>query len=99
MSLKFKNKSYYFIDRSGSYAYRQQISKLVGCDLRNIGTLSFDIGSFQSCATGNGKIFVCFGDSQKDLCYRSTDPLGQFTSIGRSSYGHYYTNIAASDGI
>ena len=99
MSLKFKNKSYYFIDRSGSFPYKQQISKLVGCDLRRIGSLSFDIGEYQSCATGNGKIFVCFGYSEQDLCYRSTDPLGQFTSIGRSSYGHFDTNIAASDGI
>ena len=97
--LNFKNKSYYFLARSGSFPYKQQISKLVGCDLRRIGSLSFDIGQYQSCATGNGKIFVCFGYSEQDLCYRSTDPLGQFTSIGRSSYGHYDTNIAASDGI
>ena len=90
---------YFFLGRSLSRTHKQQISKLVGCDLRRIGTLNFDIGYNQSCATGNGKIFVCFGISQRDLCYRSTDPLGQFTSIGRSSYGHYDTNIAASDGI
>ena len=99
MSLQFQKQILFFLDRSYSGAYKQQISKLVGCDLRRIGSLSFDIGQYQSCATGNGKIFVCFGSSQQDLCYRSTDPLGQFTSIGRSSYGHYDTNIAASDGI
>ena len=97
--LNVEDKSYFFLYRSGSGTYKQQISKLVGCDLRRIGSLSFDIGTSQSCATGNGKIFVCFGSSQKDMCYRSTDPLGQFTSIGRSSYVHFDTNIAASDGI
>ena len=99
MSFKLGAKNLNYFERSGSEGYAQQISKLVGCDLRNIGTLSFDIGQYQSCATGHGKIFVCFGSSQQDLCYRSTDPLGQFTSIGRSSYGHFETNIAASDGI
>ena len=96
--LNVEDKSYYFLYR-GSPTYKQQISKLVGCDLRRIGSLSFDIGHLQSCATGNDKIFVCFGYSEQDLCYRSTDPLGQFTSIGQSSYGHYLSNIAASDGI
>ena len=82
-----------------SSGYRQQISKLVGCDLRSVGTLSFDMGINLSCATGNGKIFICFGSKQTNLCYRSFDPLGNFTSIGRSSYGHGNTYIAASDGI
>ena len=60
MSFKLGAKNLNYFERSGSEGYAQQISKLVGCDLRRIGTLSFNIGSYQNCVTGTDKMLVCF---------------------------------------
>ena len=87
------------IKRSASSTYKQQISKVKGCGLRRIGTMDFDIGSHQTCTTARDTIYVCFGQARdRNECYASSAPLGKFSAIQKSSYGHYQTRLSASPG-
>lgn len=84
------------IQRSSERSYKQQIAKVIGCSLRRIGTLSFDIGYPQTCTTARENIYVCFGSTGQNECYVSSEPLGQFIAIVDSTYGHHQTRLASS---
>ena len=44
-------------------------------------------------------IVLCFGDPKnRDVCRQSNNPVGSFTKIPNSNYGHRTTRIASIDG-
>ena len=79
----------------------KQISKLNGCQLERIGSLSFN-HDFGTCAVVNDEdIYLCFNDGgSADLkrCRKANEPMGVFKEINQSNYEHRYTRIGASSG-
>ena len=95
-SLKIVHRDKTTMYRASERTYKQQIAKVVGCNLRRIGTLSFDIGYPQACTTARETIYVCFGSTGQNECYASSEPLGQFKAIEDSTYGHHQTRLSSS---
>ena len=94
-SLTWRNEHFVF----GGSSQKRQISQIVGCELKRVGSLAFD-HYFGACTTvGNSLIYLCFnyesGDYKK--CRMATSPMGQFEEINPSTDDHEYTRIAASD--
>lgn len=82
--------------------YSQQISVVNNCKLKPIKKLPF-VMWFGACAQRNdAEVFICFessvdGSTWKN-CHRATGPLGSFTEVQKSTYGHGGTRIAATSG-
>ena len=83
----------------GGYVERRQISKVVGCSLKRIGSLPFDHNG-GACAAGGGFIYLCFSDFHAHFkdCRRSKHPVYTFGRITNSNYGHRSIRLAASNG-
>ena len=79
----------------------KQISKMNGCSLERIGTLSFE-HNFATCAVVNDEtIYLCFNDNSTNdykKCRKGNDPLGVFKEINQTKYKHHRTRIGASSG-
>ena len=61
-SIAFKNELYVF----GGAQRKQQISKLVNCELKNIGRLGFSHRQATCSNVDNRSIYLCFNDSAGD---------------------------------
>ena len=96
-SLTYQNMLYIFGGKGSNY---RQISMLIGCQLRRIGSLDFDHSG--ACTTvANARIYLCFnGNNEADFtkCRYANDPLGVFTDITSSVYPHNGSPVAASEG-
>ena len=50
----------------------------------------------------NSDIFLCFTDegdlTTAKVCYQALDPLGKFSKMQESNFGHLTTRIAATSG-
>ena len=77
---------------------RTQISKIVGCRLKQVGDLQFAHASVACTNVANNFIYLCFNEMFGDLkrCRKSTGPLARFTEIDLSLYPHSRTFIASS---
>ena len=51
--------------------YTRQISKVVNCKLKRVGTLDRDM-LFASCAMARGDIVMCFSDDAEKGCWKET---------------------------
>ena len=94
-SITWRNKHFVF----GGYNEKKQISQLIGCELKRVGSLAFD-HFFGACTTvGDNLIYLCFNYASGDYkkCRMATSPIGQFEEINASTYNHHYVRIAASD--
>ena len=95
-SITWRNEFYIF----GGSQEKRQLSKVVGCELKRNGSLSFD-HKFGGCANVADKfIYLCFSDSVGGFkkCRGATSPTGQFEDVDHSVYEHRWTRIAASRG-
>lgn len=95
-SLTWMNELYVF----GESSNKKQISELIGCQLKNIGELAFNL-YYGACANvDNTKLYLCFNSGTDDYnkCRVATSPTGEFNEINRSSHYHRATRIAASKG-
>ena len=86
----------------GGYAEKRQISKLNGCKLERVGSLTFD-HYFGACAVVNNDhtIYLCFDYNNSfgyKKCRKANEPLGVFKEISSSNYEHIFARIAASQG-
>ena len=93
--LTFKNQHFVF----GGSSFKAQISQIIDCQLKQIGTLAFN-HDYGGCANvRNNQIYLCFNDSSFDRkkCRVANSPTDQFEHITRSIYEHNYIRIAASD--
>ena len=83
----------------GSRNSREQILKISGCKLEQIGSLEFK-HDYGGCANVDDRlVYLCFGSSsEQKICRVATDPLGQFDEIEESFYAHNETRIGASKG-
>lgn len=94
-SLTFKNQMYIYGSTNSYGSYHKQISSVTNCGLKRVGTLPFSLEN-GSCFSTNEHILLCFGLDDTQQCYRSSQPLNNFTKIAKSSFGHYQIRMAAS---
>ena len=93
--LLFKGNFYIYGDSIGD---RRQITVVVGCSLKRIGTLPFPFHE-DACAAATNQFFLCHEwFSDKDACQTSTEPTGPFIPISTSFQNHRYIRSAANDG-
>ena len=93
-SITWRNEYFIF----GGSNLSTQISKVVGCQLKNIGKLTFE-HMFGGCATvGDNAIYLCFGENPYKMCRILKSPTGQVDEVIESMYDHSITRIAASTG-
>lgn len=81
--------------RAAGSDYKYQISSVTECSLRGVGTLPFSMYR-GSCFNANEHIVLCFGDEDKNQCYRSNQPLTGFSAIARSRHEHSRIRMASS---
>ena len=82
--------------------WSSQISVVNDCKLKPIKKLFFTM-RYGACAQRNdAEVFICFEDKTGRLtwknCHRATGPLGSFTEVQKSTFGHGGTRIAATSG-
>ena len=94
-SLTWKGEFYVF----GGSSKRRQISKLDGCELKQIGQLEslFVSGACATVAEENLCFSVYPDDVEWRKCRVSSSPTGSFETVASSSYDHDMTRIAASE--
>ena len=94
-SINWKNQLFIF----GGNKERQQISRLTGHKLEQVGSLDFDHRAGACSVMANKLIYLCFNLDSNDSkrCRRSTDPLEQFSDVALSTYDHRSTPTSSSD--
>ena len=85
----------------GGLREERQISKLTGCSLERVGSLSFDHFYGTCAAVNDNEIYLCFnlniwGDFKKFR--KANDPMGVFEEINPTNYEHVFGRIGASSG-
>ena len=95
-SIAWQNQFYIF----GGKTQKQQISKLVGCELSRVGTLDFDhyLGGCTNIA--DNQVYLCFNAAEGNnykKCRVASGPLGNFDEISQSAFPHRYTQVASSN--
>ena len=77
-----------------------QISKVIDCQLRQVGELPFTF-DYGACANiDDDRIYLCFYSSQFNHCRVALSPTDDvFAVINQSLFNHRYTRIASKDGI
>ena len=94
-SLQWQNNYYVF----GGTSERRQVSMVNGNRLERKATLNFECSSGACTVLNQKTILLCFGEpGVRDECRQSKNPLGSFTKLPKSNYGHKYTRIASFDG-
>ena len=77
---------------------KRQISKVIDCSLKRVGTLSFNF-EYGACTTVNEDvIYLCFDKDHTKQCFAGADPVGSFTKITRSNFDHRATRISSNEG-
>ena len=62
------------------------------------GTLAFNLYTGSCTVLNQVTIVLCFDENRSKLCHQSNTPLGLFTNLPNSTYGHAYSRIASFDG-
>ena len=95
-SVTWKNQLFIF----GGDKNKRQISKLVGYNLKVIGSLPFD-HEWATCTNmADKKLFLCFNSVSSDAkkCRWTNEPLGDFEQATLANYYHHRTRISSSEG-
>ena len=95
-SVTYKNEHFVF----GGFTEEKQISQIIGCELKRIGTLAFDHVYGACTNVADYLLYLCFnGNDPSDArkCRYSGSPTGQFIEVETSRYGHQDTRIAANN--
>ena len=75
---------------------RRQISEVTECEVKRIGSLSFNL-KFGTCGnSGDREIYLCFDFDEAKQCRYAVDPLGNFTEVEPTRFNHSESRIAAS---
>ena len=84
----------------GDHNKRNQIAKIIGCQLKSVGELPFS-HYYGGCANmADSRVYLCFnvyGSSDYKKCRVANSPLGQFEETTQSYERHRYTRVAASE--
>ena len=76
---------------------RNQIAKIIGCELKNVGELPFE-HRYGGCANmADNRVYLCFDFYSSKKCRVANSPLGQFEETTQSYESHRNTRIAASE--
>ena len=94
-SVTFQNEFFVF---GGTGTYKNQLSKIVGTQLRRVGTLSFDHYYATSANVGDSFVYLCFNNDEADFkkCRMANHPEAEFQQVAHTVYDHRYSRIAAS---
>ena len=99
-SLQWKNHYYFFGGYKLPKAYneKRQVSMVNGNRLVRKATLDFDFDAGGCTVLNQITIVLCFSYGESFVCRQSNNPLGSFTRLPNSNYGHEVTRIASVDG-
>ena len=94
-SVTFQNEFFVF---GGTGTYKNQLSKIVGTQLRRVGTLPFDHNYATSANVGDSFVYLCFNNDEADFkkCRMANHPEAEFQQVAHTVYDHRYSRIAAS---
>ena len=78
---------------------RNQIAKIVGCELKSVGELPFGHYMGGCASMADNRVYLCFNWDSSDYkkCRVANSPLGQFEETTQSYERHSLTRIAASE--
>ena len=83
----------------GGFDDKKQITKLNGCRLERVGSLSFDHYGGTCAVVNDEDIYLCFDYYSYKTCRKASEPIiGAFKKINPTNYEHKFTRIAASSG-
>ena len=84
---------------------RRQISTVVGCSLKRVGTLDFAFLE-GACTVAGDTIYLCFPYVKEafKLCQKSSKPRGfenskTYKQVEQSNHEHTHTKMASSKGM
>ena len=84
----------------GGYNKRNQIAKIIGCELKSVGELPFS-HQYGGCAKmADNRLYLCFNSNDSNdykKCRVANSPLSQFEETTHSYETHKRTRIAASE--
>ena len=92
-SLVWENQLYIY----GSRDHKRQISKLNKYHLQIVGTLPFNLQRGTCTNMAGRKLFLCFDYDDGKQCHWSTNPLGDFQPVSKTSYYHCKSRISSSN--
>ena len=98
-SLQWHNHHYVFGGIDGR-ALNAQVSMVNGNRLEKIKKLEFAFDEGACTVLNQATILLCFNrrENQSKLCRKSNNPLGSFTKLPASTYGHAKIRVASFDG-
>ena len=82
----------------GGYDQWNQISKVMDCSLKRVGSLSFNFYHGGCAAVNEERSYLCFSSNDMKQCHEGADPLGAFSKTTKSQFDHRSIRIAASEG-
>ena len=82
----------------GGSLERRQISKLSGCKLHRLGSLSFNFYAGACTNLNDERIYLCFDANEIRRCRASTSPTGDYALVEESNFDHKTIRIASSEG-
>ena len=92
-SLTWKNNFYIF---GGAGGQKRQRSKLVGCKMTRLGSLSFDFTAGGCASLNSRRLFLCFDEHHAKNCYYADEPEGIYHKTQPSTSSHKFSRIASS---
>ena len=97
-SMIYKNDLFVFGGHPNNGDERRQISKLVGCKLKRIGTLDFDHYNAPCTNFNDEKVYLCFNNHPSDYkrCRYANNPDGLYLEATSSIHDHRFSSVAAS---
>ena len=84
----------------GGWNKRNQIAKIIGCELKSVGELPFSHYNGGCAKMADNRLYLCFNSndsSDYQKCRVANSPLSQFEETTRSYETHTETRIAASE--
>ena len=93
-SLHWQNHHYVF----GGAKETHQVSMVNGNRLERKAELDFPFRNGGCTVLNQITIVLCFGTLESKVCRKSNNPLGSFTKLPNTKYGHKHTRIASFDG-
>ena len=95
--LTFRNEFYIF--GGEGFGQTRQLSKIEGCKLKRIGSLTFD-HQYGSCTNmADYRVYLCFQNFANDhrRCRQALSPEGFFQQTALSNFEHKFIQISASN--
>ena len=86
-----------YVYGGGDYDKKRQISLIDECQLKQVGTLPFDL-DYGTCTRNDNFIVWCFDYDLTKSCWKSEQPTSNWSQVQNSNFDHRKIRISASKG-